>query len=260
MSKNLIKTEQELNYLRKSGVITAKALKKVIENSKPGITLLELDKIAENEIKQNGGESSFKTVPGYNFTTCLTLNDEVVHGLPRDIKLQSGDVLGIDVGAVFQGWHTDTSWSIIIGGQVTSYREQEEKQRFLEVGEKTLWEAISKSTEGKRIGDISAQIQQGVEDAGYNVVKSLSGHGIGTNLHEEPEVPTFGKIKTGLKLKRSMALAIEVIYTMGSGKVYEDQGNGGTIVAADHSLGGLFEMSVIVGKKGAEILTDWRKI
>lgn len=251
MNKSLIKTEEELRILRKSGIITAKALKKVIENAKVGITLLELDKIAENEIKQNGGESSFKTVPGYNFTTCLTLNDEVVHGIPRDIKLQSGDVLGIDVGAVFQGWHTDASWSTVV---------ENEKNKFLEVGEEILWKTIAQAHEGKRIGDISASIQQGVENAGYNVVRNFSGHGIGTKLHEEPEIPTFGKIKTGLKLKKGMVLAIEVIYTSGSGDVYEDRSGGGTIVAADHSLGGLFEMTVIVGKKSAEILTDWRKI
>lgn len=258
MNKNLIKTEQELNYLRKSGIITAKALKKIIENANPGITLLELDSIAEVEIKRNGGESSFKTVPGYKFTTCLTINNEVVHGIPRNITLQAGDILGIDVGAMFNGWHTDSSWSVIIGNG--KLEVDSEKKRFLEVGEKTLWAAINKVVEGKRIGDVSAQIQQGVENAGYNVVRSLSGHGIGTRLHEEPEIPTFGKIKTGPKLKKGMTLAIEVIYTAGSGDVYEDQSNGGTVIATDNSLGGLFEMSVIVGKKGAEILTDWRKI
>lgn len=251
MNNCLIKTEEELKILRKSGIITAKALKKVIESTKPGVTLLELDRIAENEIKNNGGESSFKTVTGYNFTTCLTVNDEVVHGIPRDIKLQSGDVLGIDVGAVLHGWHTDAAWSVIVGG---------EKNKFLQVGEDTLWKTITKACEGKRIGDISANIQEGIENAGYNVVKNFSGHGIGKNPHEKPEIPTFGKIKTGLKLKKGMTLAIEVIYTAGSGDVYEDQSDGWTVVASDHSLGGLFEMSVIVGKKGAEVITDWRKV
>ncbi|MDO8638622.1 MAG: type I methionyl aminopeptidase [Candidatus Daviesbacteria bacterium] len=251
MSKNLIKTEEQIKILRKSGVITAKALKVAIESAKPGVTLLELDKIAEDTIIKNGGESSFKTVPGYDFTTCLTLNDEVVHGTPRDIKLKEGDILGIDVGALFQGWHTDVAWSIIVGG---------EKNKFLEVGEKTLWETINKAHEGKRIGDISATIQENIESAGYNVVKSFSGHGVGRQPHEEPEIPTFGKIKTGLKLKKGMILAIEVIYVAGSGDVYEDQSDGWTIVSSDHSLGGLFEMSVIVGKNGAEVLTDWRKI
>lgn len=251
MSKNLIKTEKEIDCLRKSGIITAKALKAVIESAKPGITLLELDKIAENTIKKNGGESSFKTVPGYNFTTCLTVNSEVVHGLPRGIKLQSGDILGIDVGAVYQSWHTDSAWSIAVGNK---------QEKFLEIGERTLWEAVNKAHEGKRIGDISAAIQEGVELAGYHVVRSFSGHGIGKSHHEKPEIPTFGEVKTGLKLKKGMALAIEVIYTAGSGEVYEDPGDGWTVIASDNSLGGLFEMSVIVSKKEAEVLTDWRKV
>ncbi|MDO8570088.1 MAG: type I methionyl aminopeptidase [Candidatus Daviesbacteria bacterium] len=257
MSNNIIKTEVEQKLLRKSGILTARALKTVIENAKPGVTLLELDKLAEDVIKKNGGESSFKTVPGYNFTTCLTVNDEVVHGIPRAIKLQSGDLLSIDVGAIYQGWHTDAAWSIIVGSDELEVGS--EKKRFLEVGEETLWKTITQAHEGKRIGDISASIQQGVENAGYNVVQSFSGHGIGTNNHEKPEIPTFGKEKTGLKLKRGMILAIEVIYAEGNGDVCEANDDW-TVITTDHSLGGLFEMSVIVGKKGAEILTDWRQI
>lgn len=257
MGHNIIKTEAEQKLLRKSGILTAKALKAVIESAKVGVTLFELDKIAENTIKRLGGESSFKTVPGYKFTTCLTVNDEVVHGIPRDIKLKSGDLLSIDVGAIFQGWHTDVAWSIIVGSDELGVGS--EKKRFLEVGEKTLWKTIAQACEGKRIGDISASIQQGVENAGYNVVKSFSGHGIGTNNHEKPEIPTFGKEKTGLKLKRGMILAIEVIYAKGNGDVCEASDDW-TVITTDHSLGGLFEMSVIVGKSKAEILTDWRQI
>lgn len=271
MGNNLIKAEVKLNFLRKSGVITAKALKKVIESVKPGISLLELDAIAEREIKKNGGESSFKTVPGYKFTTCLTVNDEVVHGIPRDIKLVAGDILSIDVGAIFPpsgGWHTDAAWSVIVGSgppeAILAKDGKEdvgsEKKRFLKVGEKALWEAVSKAVAGKRLGDISASIQKSIELAGYNVVKSLSGHGIGRNHHEAPEVPTFGKAKTGLKLKRDMALAIEVIYAEGNGDVYENPSDGWTMITSDNSLGGLFEMSVIVGKKGPEMLTDWRQV
>ena len=179
MSKNLIKTEEEIKILRKSGIITAKALKVAIENAKPGITLLELDKIAERSIIKNGGEFSFKTVPGYNFTTCLTLNDEVVHGIPRDIKLKSGDILSIDVGALFQGWHTDAAWTVIVKEPKEPDVSFSEKMKFLEAGERTLWEAVGKACEGKKIGDISASIQQNIENAGYNVVRNFSGHGIG---------------------------------------------------------------------------------
>lgn len=261
-----IRNLEELNLMRKSGQITAAALKKVLENVKVGVSLLELDSIAEKEIKNLGGTSSFKSVPGYNFTTCLTLNDEVVHGLPRKIKLKEGDLLGIDLGAAYKGWHTDVAWSVMVNGQGSNLPEsrhgvkgQEDKIKFLEIGERTLWEAIDQAVEGKRIGDISATIEEGVERAGYSVVKSLAGHGVGRSPHEEPVIPTFGQKETGLRLQQGMTVAIEVIYTAGKGDVYE-KSDGWTIASIDHSLGGLFEMSVIVGKIKAEVLTDWRKV
>ncbi|MBI4036962.1 type I methionyl aminopeptidase [Candidatus Daviesbacteria bacterium] len=251
MSRVLIRSKDELGLMRKSGLISAKALKKTLTAARPSVSLAELDKIAEEEIIRLGGQPSFKTVPGYFWTTCLTINDEVVHGTPRDIKLKEGDVLGVDLGAIYQGWHSDTAWSIEVGGS--------EKNKFLEVGEKTLWEAITQAREGNRIGDISSAIQKGVEKAGYDVVKSLAGHGVGRQPHEDPEIPEFGKAGTGLKLKSGMTLAIEVIYAQGRGTVYEKD-DGWTIATSDGSLGGLFEMSVIVGKKKGEILTDWRTV
>lgn len=251
---NLVRSAQELDLMRKSGLISAKALKKVLSSVRPGINLEELDRIAEDEILRLGGQASFKTVSGYNFTTCLTVNDEVVHGLPRPIKLKTGDILSVDLGAVYEGWHTDVAWSVVVG----EGNAEAGKKKFLEVGEKTLWEAIGKAVEGKRIGDISSTIQKGVEKEGYSIVKSLTGHGVGRKAHEEPEIPGFGQAGAGIKLKKGMTIAIEVIYTTGSGKVRE-LGDGWTIASLDKSLGGLFEMSVIVGKKGAEVLTDWRK-
>lgn len=249
-----VRTNDEIRLLQKSGWISAAALKKVIENVGVGVSLVELDKIAEEEIIRLGGSSSFKTVPGYNWTTCLTVNEEVVHGIPREIKLKEGDILGIDLGAVYQGWHTDVAWSVIVGDP-----RSEEKKTFLEVGERVLCEAITQAVEGKKVGDISAVIQKRIEGAGYAVVKSLSGHGVGLSPHEGPEIPTYGEKDTGLTLKAGMSLAIEVIYAAGQGEVYE-MDDGWTIATTDGSLGGLFEMSVIVGKKKAEILTDWRKI
>lgn len=234
------------------------ALKVVLKNVREGITLLELDKIAEEEIERLGGKSSFKTVPGYSWTTCLTVNDEVVHGIPRDIKLEEGDVLGIDLGAVYKGWHTDTAWSVLVRGQGSGDSEQGRKIKFLEVGEKALWQAISHAKEGKRLGDISAAIQETIEGAGYSVVKSYIGHGVGRYPHEEPEIHGVGEKGTGLRLKKGMTLAIEVIYTAGNNKV-EVLSDGWTVATADGSLGGLFEMTVIVGQKQAEVITDWRK-
>lgn len=247
-----VKSSRELALMRKSGRMSAYALNKVIESARPGVTLSQLDKIAEDAIKQKGGKSSFKTVSGYAWTTCLTVNDEVVHGIPRNITLKKGDVLGIDLGAIYGGYHTDTAWSVVVGGT-----ENTNTNRFLEVGERVLWAAISKAVEGNKIGDISATIQESIEGAGYTVIRSLSGHGVGKSPHEDPEIPGFGRSGTGPKLVAGMTLAIEVIYAQGFGEVYEKE-DGWTIATSDGSLGGLFEMSVIVGKSRAEVLTDWR--
>lgn len=256
---------KKLDLMRKSGWITAKALKKVILAAKPGISLIELEKIAEDEIKKLGGKPSFKSVPGYFWTTCLTVNDEVVHGIPREIILKEGDILGIDLGAVYQGWHTDAAWSVIVKNQKenllrrSKIKDQKEKQQFLEIGEKTLWAALNKALVGNMIGDISGAIQQRIEGAGYSVVKSLAGHGVGRSPHEEPEIPEFGQAGTGPKICQGMTLAIEVIYAKGGGEVYEKE-DCWTIATLDGSLGGLFEMSVIIGEKGPEVITDWRKV
>lgn len=247
------KTAEEINCLRESGRITALALKKTIEEAKTGVNLIELDKIAENEILRLGGQSSLKTVPGYFWTTCLTVNEEVVHGIPRDIKLNDGDVLNIDLGAVYKGWHTDSAWTVIIGNG------NPEKKRFLAIGEETMWKTIAKASDGNQIGDLSATIQENIEGAGYNVVKSLAGHGVGRKPHEDPVIPEYGQEKTGMYLKSGMSLAIEVIYTAGKGDIYQKDDHW-TLASVDNSLGGLFEMSVIVGKQKAEVLTDWRKM
>ncbi|MBI3485761.1 type I methionyl aminopeptidase [Candidatus Daviesbacteria bacterium] len=246
----LVRTKKELELMRKSGQISASALKKTLDAVKPGISLQDLEKIAEDEILRLGGGVSFKTVPGYRWATCLTINDEVVHGIPRDIELKIGDILSIDLGAVYQSWHTDTAWSIVVG---------KEQNQFLKVGEQALWNGIDQAIEGKRIGDISEAIQNVVESNGYSIVRSLIGHGVGRELHEEPEVPGFGKKGTGLVLKKGMTIAIEVIYTSGSGEVKLSP-DGWTIESVDHSMGGLFEMTVVIGEKKAEILTDFRGI
>lgn len=244
------RTKDELNLMRKSGRISAYALKKVLKAVNPGVNLLALEAIAEEEVLKKGGKSSFKTVDSYGFTTCLTINDEVVHGIPRDIVLKDGDKLSIDLGAMYKGWHTDIAWSVIVGGS---------KSKFLDVGEQAMWDGIDQAVSGNTIGDISNAIQTKIEDAGYSVVKSLVGHGIGRQLHEEPEVPGIGKKGMGLLLGSGMTLAIEAIYTEGNGEVVATK-DGWTIASKDRSLGGLFEMTVAVGDKKAEILTDWRKL
>lgn len=257
MSRVPIRNKQEIELLQKSGEISAKVLKKVLSSVKEGTTLAQLDKIAEEEVIRLGGAPSFKTVPGYYWTTCLTVNDEVVHGIPRPLKLKKGDVLSVDLGVFAprgDGWFTDVAWTVVIGGEVSK-----ETKRFLQVGERTLWQAISQAVEGNKIGDISATIQAGVEKAGFSVVTTLTGHGVGRAVHEPPEIPGFGTKGTGLELKEGMCLAIEVIYTAGNGDVYHLD-DGWTIASSDKSLGGLFEMTVVVGNKKPKVLTDWQSV
>lgn len=247
------RTKNELALMRKSGEITAKALKAVLKAVKPGITLIELDKIAEEEIRKNAATPGFITVPGYKWATCVTINHEVVHGIPRDIKLAKGDLFSVDVGAMFNGWHTDAAWSVIVDAK------DEAKEKFLKAGEEAMWQGINQARSGNRIGDIGSAMQKVMEGAGYSVVRSLVGHGIGKKLHEDPEVPGFGKPGKGLPLKKDMTIAIEAIYNAGGPDVVLDQ-DGWTISSKDGSWGGLFEMTVIVGDEQAEVLTDWRKV
>lgn len=244
------RTKDQLKLMRKSGQISAYALKKVIKAIRPGVNLLTLEAIAEEEIVKRGGKPSFKTVEDYRWTTCITVNSEVVHGIPRDYILRDGDKVSVDLGTVYQGWHTDTAWSVIVGGQ---------SSKFLQVGEKAMWDGIAQAVSKNTVGDISNAIQTEVEGAGYSVVRSLVGHGVGKELHEEPEVPGIGQKGVGLVLESGMTLAIEAIYTEGKGDVEVAKDNW-TIVSKDGSLGGLFEMSVIVKDKKAEVLTDWRQV
>lgn len=248
-----VRNEMELDLMRKSGRISAQALKKVLGSVKEGVSLRELNKIAEKEILRLDGKHSFKTVPGYLWGTCLNMSGEVVHGIPRDIVLQAGDILKVDLGAIYKGWHTDTAWTVMVGEE-----GDPEKKRFLEVGQEALWRAINQAVEGNRVGDISFAMQQVIERAGYSVVKNLAGHGVGRSGHEEPEVPTYGQPGSGLVLKKGMTLAVEVIYAAGRGEIYQKD-DGWTLATRDGSLGGLFEMSLIVGDRKAEVLTDWRK-
>lgn len=254
----MVRSKEEQELLRKSGLITAQVLKELIKSAKPGLTLKDLEKIAVDELQKRDAGASFKTVPGYFWATCLTINDEVVHGIPRDIILKAGDILKIDLGAVYKGWHTDAAWTVIVKNEESRIKNQaadNSKEKFLRVGEEVLWKSLKMAVDGKRIGDISSSIQEGIEKAGYSVVKSLAGHGVGRHPHEEPEIPLYGKAGKGMILKEGMSIAIEVIYTEGKGDIYQKD-DGWTLASSDGSLGGLFEMSVLVGKKKPEILTD----
>lgn len=263
----MIKTRNtyEQRLMRKSGEIAARALKRAIDAIKVGVTELEVDKIAAEEIYKQGGDLSYKSVPGYKFATCITVNEQVVHGIPTERKFVVGDLVSVDLAVVYKGWHTDCAWSVVIRGKgnpSTTLRTRgergkgdEEKEKFLKTGEEALWLGIAQAVSGNRVGDISNAIQSKVEGADYQVVRSLVGHGVGRSLHEDPEIPGFGIKGSGVVLKSGMSLAIEVIYAKGSGDVVLDS-DGWTFVTADKSWAGLFEKTVIVGKE-PEVLTNW---
>ena len=233
-----------------SGRICAHTLKKILDNVKVGVTTIFLDRIARDEIEKSKATPSFLTVSDYHWAICTTVNEQVVHGIPDERILKEGDIIGIDLGVLYKGFHTDMATTIPVGKVTQSIG------KFLEVGKKTLEQAISQARVTNRIGDISATIQGEVEKAGYSVVKNLTGHGVGRKLHEEPMIPCFGQKKTGPKILENMFLAIEVIYAQSSGEI-KLQDDNWTISTADRSLGGLFEQTIQVTKSGPIVLTSY---
>lgn len=266
-----VRNSYELELMRKSGNISRQALKKALKSVRAGVSELEIDEIARREIYRLGGDLSYKSIPNYKFATCITVNDQVVHGVPTDRKFDSGDLVGVDLAVSYKGWHTDCAWSILVedarlasraerGSLLTSRSEKiedrKDKEKFLKIGQEALRDGVAQALDGNRVGDISEAIQNKVESAGYSVVRSLVGHGVGRSLHEEPEIPGYGKKGQGILLRSGMTLAIEVIYTAGSYEVALEK-DGWTYSTVDNSWGGLFEMTVIVDKDKAEVLTDW---
>lgn len=244
-----LKTQSEIKIMHKAGQIAAAALAEIAENIKPGVKASQLDTVAETKIKDLGAESSFKKVEGYHYNTCITPNDLVVHGIPDDYTLSEGDILGVDLGAYYQGFHSDLAYTFPVG-EVSAQR-----QEFLSVGERALWEAIKEVKIDARIGDISNKIQTLVEGSGYSVVRELVGHGVGRELHEDPLVPGRGRKGSGGVLKEGMVLAIEVIYNFGKEGV-KLLADGWSISTSDSSVSGLFEHTVAVTKKGPLVLTQ----
>lgn len=236
--------------MAKAGQIAASALRQIAKNVRPGVKVNDLDKIADEKIKSFGAESSFKKVNGYQYTICTTPNDWVVHGIPENYVLKEGDILGVDLGAYFEGFHSDLAYTFPVG------KVSDERRKFLATGEKALQAAVKKVKIGGRIGDISETIQHTVERAGYSVVKELVGHGVGRNLHEDPLVPGIGKKDTGEKIEEGIVLAVEVIYNQGKPQV-QLLPDGWSIATKDGLLAGLFETTVAATKKKPLVLTKY---
>ena len=254
-----IKTPQEIKIMEKGAKILAKALFEVLQYAKPGVSELELDLLAEELITKQGGEPGFKKVEGYKHTICISTNDVVVHGIPTDYRLKEGDIVGIDCGVFLEGFHTDMSETVRISNiqYPISNIQNDKVDEFLDTGEKALELAIHQVRPGNRIGHISKTIQMIVEGGGYSVVRELIGHGVGRELHEDPEVPGYlsGKIDNTPLLKEGMVIAVEIIYNMGRKEVVYSGKDDWTIKTKDGSLSGLFERTVAVTKEGHRILT-----
>jgi methionyl aminopeptidase len=249
-----LKTEEDIAWMAKGGKRLAQIRDLLIKKAQPGVRTIDLDYLAEKEILAFGGFPSFKTVKNYRFTICTSINEEVVHGIPSGRRLREGDVVGIDLGMVWQGWHTDTAWTVVVTGPKAQISQEVEK--FLRTGQQALAEAIRITKVGSRIGYISQVIQKTIEGAGYSPVKILTGHGVGRNLHEDPAIPQIllGKIGKTAKIIPGMTLAIEVIYNQGIAEVFQKD-DGWTIVTADGKISATFEKTIAVRDSGVLVLT-----
>ena len=246
-----LKSPREIEIMREGGKRLRKVLERIVGEVKPGVSKLKLEEAAVREIKAQGGQASFKMVSGYKFATCLTINNEVVHGLPNEAICKEGDIIGIDVGLYYQGFHTDLATTIKVGKTKNA-----EIDRFLEVGRATLNKAIKQAKVGNFVGNISLTIEEEIKGARYKPVMVLTGHGVGKNLHEDPAIPCFldQKREKTPKLKAGMTIAIEVIYNLGSPKVVLEDDDW-TISTWDGKISGLFEETVAVTKDGPLVLT-----
>ncbi|NCS32658.1 type I methionyl aminopeptidase [bacterium] len=249
MSKIHYKSPEEIAIMRESGKIAASILEELINTADVGVTTLELDKLAAQLISKHEVTASFKGFEGYPYSIVTCLNEAVVHGMPNEIPLVEGDILTIDFGVIHKGFHSDTARTKEIGTQ--QYGE------FLKVGKSALQAGIDACVMGNYIGDISHAIQSTVEDASYGVVRAFVGHGVGRSLHEDPQVPGFGKPRMGIPLKEGMVLAVEVMYTMGDWEV-EILDDGWTAVTADGSLSGMYEHTVAITSGAPKILTAFK--
>ena len=243
-----IKSEREISLMRKAGNIVYKTHKYLEPYIKPGITTKELDKLAYDFITSQDATPSFLNYQGYPASICASINEEVVHGIPSNRKLKDGDIIGIDIGACYKGYHGDSAWSYQVGSV------SREKAYLLEHTEKALFEGLKQVKPGNHIGDISNAIETYAKQHNLGVVRELVGHGVGNHLHEKPDVPNFGKPGTGPILKEGMTIAIEPMLNLGTREIYllEDDW---TIITQDGSPSAHFEHTVVVTKDGFKILT-----
>ncbi len=244
-----IKSEAEIQIMAEGGKILATVLKKVAEMAKPGVTTLELDRLAESLILAAGAKPAFKGYLGFPYSLCASVNETVVHGFPDNIPLKNGDIVGLDLGVLWKGYNTDMAVTVAVGE--ISF----EAKRLIDVTKKSLRLGLKKVRAGVMTGDLGNTIQRFVEDQGFGVVRTLYGHGIGKQVHEDPYIPNYGKRATGDTLKEGMVICIEPMVTMGDYEVKKNS-DGWGIVTRDGSLSAHFEHTVAITRDGCRVLTQ----
>ncbi len=247
------KTDDEIELIRKSSLLVGRTLAEVAKVIRPGVTTFDLDKVAEEFIRDNGAVPSFKGYNGFTGSLCTSVNEEVVHGIPSKRVLQDGDVISVDCGVYMNGFHGDSAYTFAVG------EISKELHHLLETTKECLNKGIEQAINGNRIGDIGSAIQEHAEENNYGVVRELVGHGLGKNLHEAPEVPNYGRRGNGPKLKEGMVLAIEPMINMG-GRAVKQLRDGWTIVTADGKPSAHFEHDIAVLKGKAEVLSTFEFI
>ncbi len=248
-----LKTAEQIELLRSSNQLVSRTLAEMAKIIRPGITTLELDRVAEEFIRDHKAVPGFKGYNNYPNTLCTSVNDEVVHGIPSDYTLQEGDIISIDCGVIIEGFYGDSAFTFPVG------EINNEKRRLLEYTRESLEEGVKQAVAGNRVGDISWAVQNKAESGGYSVVRELVGHGLGKNLHESPEVPNYGNRGRGPKLKKGLVICIEPMINMG-GRSVRQMKDGWTVRTADGKPSAHFEYAVAVSKNEADILTTFKFI
>ncbi len=248
-----IKTVEEIELLRASNLLVSRALSEVGKAIKPGVSTLKLDKIAEEYLRDHGGIPGFLGYNGFPATLCTSLNDEVVHGIPSEKELRKGDILSVDCGVKLQGYFGDSAYTFPVGEPSEEY-----KSLMLNTRE-SLFKGIEAAVAGNRLGDIGYAVQNHAEQAGYSVVREMVGHGLGQNLHEEPEVPNYGSRGSGIKLKEGMVICIEPMINMGTRFIKQDK-DGWTIRTNDGKPSAHYELAVAITKGEPDVLSTFEYI
>lgn len=249
----IYKTEEEIELLRESNLIVSKTLGEIARHIKPGVSTAEIDKIAEEFIRDHQAEPGFKGYNGYPATLCTSVNSAVVHGIPSDYRLQDGDILSVDCGVIKKGFYGDTAYTFEVG------EVKPEIKKLLQVTKESLFLGVEKAVEGNRVGDVGAAVQNHAEKYGFSVVREMVGHGLGKRLHEEPEVPNYGRRGTGILLKSGLVICIEPMINLGKRNIIQEK-DGWTIKTADGKPSAHFELAVVVRKGKAETLSTFEYI